>query len=78
MEKEKEELFRISREELEWFTMNYEKLKKEYDNQWVIIKEKKIVGNGRTYEDIANILKDQDKKTVMVEFIDSRQMAMFF
>jgi len=78
MEKEKDELFKLSREELEWFKSNYENLKKEYNNQWVVIKNKKIVGNGKTYEDIASTLKEQDKKTIMVEFIDSKRLAMFF
>jgi hypothetical protein len=78
LKQEKEELFRLSRQDLEWFKENYENLKEKYDNQWVIIKEKKIVGNGSAYSDVESILRKKDKKPVIIEFIDSNQLAMFF
>jgi len=51
---------------------------KECDNQWVVIQNKKIVAKGSTHEKIANMLGKPDKKTAIVEFIDSKQLAMFF
>lgn len=78
MPTEKDELFRLSRENLEWFKENYKNIMKECDNQWVVIQNKKIVAKGSTYEKIANMLGKPDKKTAIVEFIDSKQLAMFF
>ena len=42
------------------------------------MQKKKVVGKGSTYENIVSILKKQDKKTAIVEFIDSKHLAMFF
>jgi hypothetical protein len=74
----KSELFKSSMENLEWFKDNYKTLVKNYNNQWVIIQNKKIVAKGSTYEKIASVLKEADKKSALVEFISSKQLAMFF
>jgi hypothetical protein len=74
----KSELFKSSMENLEWFKQNYKNIKKDCDNQWVVIQNKKIVAKASTYENITRILKKEDKKSAMVEFIDSNQLAMFF
>jgi len=75
---EKTESFRLSRENLEWFKENYENLKRKYDNQWVIVQKREVVGHSSTYDDIIELLKKRDRKNAMVEFIDSKQIAMFF
>lgn len=75
---EKGELFKQSTENLEWFRENYEDLKRKYDNQWIIIQKKKVVGKSSTYDKIVEILKKEDQKNAIVEFIDSKQIAMFF
>ncbi len=72
------ELFRASRENLEWFKQNYENIRKDCDNQWVVIQNKKVVAKASTYENITRTLKKEDKKSAIVEFIDSNQLAMFF
>jgi hypothetical protein len=74
----KTELFRASRENLEWFRDNYKTLVKDCNGQWVVIQNRKIIAKGSTYEKIAGILKETDKKSAIVEFVDSRQLAMFF
>ena len=78
MPTEKDELFKLSRENLEWFKENYKNIRKDCNNQWVVIQNKKIVAKGSTYENIASMLKKADKKTAIVEYIDSKQLAMFF
>jgi hypothetical protein len=74
----KSELFKSSMENLQWFKENYETLRKDYDNQWVVIQNKKIVAKASTYDTIARALKKEDKKSAIIEFIDSNQLAMFF
>jgi predicted RNA-binding protein len=74
----KSELFKSSMENLEWFKRNYENIRKDCDNQWVVIQNKKVVAKASTYENIARTLKKEDKKSAMIEFIDSNQLAMFF
>jgi peptidyl-tRNA hydrolase len=78
MPTEKDELFKLSRENLEWFKENYKNIRRDYINQWIVIQNKKIIAKGSTYENITNMLKKADKKAAIVEFIDSKQLAMFF
>lgn len=76
---QRDELFKLSRENLEWFKENYNKLKRKYDNQWIVIQKKEVVATSSTYDDIIKFLKEKsDKKSAIVEFMDSKQMAMFF
>ncbi|MCJ7470888.1 DUF5678 domain-containing protein [Candidatus Bathyarchaeota archaeon] len=74
----KSELFKSSMANLEWFKQNYENIRKDCDNQWVVIQNKKVVAKASTYENITRTLKKEDKKSAIVEFIDSNQPAMFF
>ena len=78
MKIEKGEFLRASRENLEWFNKNYGKLKRKYDNQWVVIQKKEVVANSSTYDQIVDTLNKEDKKTAIIEFVDSKQLAMFF
>lgn len=78
MPTEKDELFKLSRENLEWFKENYKNIRRDCNNQWVVIQNKKIIAKGSTYKNITNMLKKADKKAAIVEFIDSKQLAMFF
>jgi hypothetical protein len=75
---QKGEILKQSRENLEWFNENYESLKKEYDNQWIVIQQKKVVAKGSTYTQIKKILGKSDMKNALIEFMDSKQIAMFF
>ncbi len=75
---QKGEILRISRKNLEWFNENYDCLKKEYDNQWIVVQGQKVVAKGSTYDQIKKLLKKEDVKSALVEFMDSKQMAMFF
>jgi hypothetical protein len=73
---EKAELLEKSRQNLEWFRDNFNQLQKEYDKQWVIIDNQGIVTSSSTYDQISKNLKD--RKTALLEFVDSEQIAMFF
>jgi len=76
---EKGELLRLSRENLEWFRDNYNSLKKDYDKQWVVVQNKGIVANCSSYDEIVRTLREEpSKKSALVEFIDSEQIAVFF
>jgi hypothetical protein len=74
---EKGELLQASVKNLEWFRDNYEEIQKKYDKQWVVIENKRIIASCSTYDGIMK-MKMTEKKTALVEFIDSEQMAMFF
>lgn len=78
MKKEQNELLKLSRENLEWYKANYSKIKKKHDNEWVAIQRKEIIATGSTYDQIAECIKKQDRKSAIIEFIDSNQLAMFF
>ncbi|MCD6504504.1 hypothetical protein J7K52_03920 [Candidatus Bathyarchaeota archaeon] len=73
-----EELVKLSRENLEWFKENYDELKKKYDGYWIIIQNKKVVDVGRTFEEVKRLIKKYDPNTAVVEYIESKPIAMFF
>jgi hypothetical protein len=72
------ELFKISRGNLEWLKENYETLKKEYDGLWVVIKDKEIVTSASTFDEIIKTIRKHDPNRVIVEYIQSESVAMFF
>jgi thymidylate kinase len=74
---EKAQLLQISFKNLEWLRSNYNKIQKKYGKQWVVIDNKRVVANCSTYDEILKT-KLAKKKTVLVEFIDSEQIALFF
>jgi hypothetical protein len=71
-------LFKSSRENLEWFKKNYDYLTKSYDKCWVIIAEKKVVGSSSSFDEVLSIAKKYDPSSIIVEFIESEPIAMFF
>jgi len=75
---EKAELFKISRENAEWFSKNYESLKKKYDNQWIVIHNKKVVESTSTFNEIMNVAKRYDPNSIIVEYMQRKTVAMFF
>jgi hypothetical protein len=75
---EKEELFKVSRENLRWLKENYNSLKRQYDSKWVIIHNKKVIQSSSTFNDIMNAAKQYDPNSVIVEYIESKPIAMFF
>ena len=78
MKKEQIELLKLSRGNLEWLKENYNQIKKKHDNEWVVIQRKEIVATGSTYDQITKHITKEDKKSAIIEFIDSNQLAMFF
>jgi hypothetical protein len=78
LRKEIGSLFKSSRENLEWFKSNYDNLKKNYDKCWVIISEKKVVGSNSSFDEIVKAAQKYDQSRIMVEFIESEPIAMFF
>jgi len=75
---EKSELFRISRGNAEWYKENYDDLKRRYTNRWIMIQNKKVVETASTFDEILKAIKKYDPNKVMVEYIESEQIAMFF
>ena len=75
---EKAQILKASQENLELFKDNYEALKKEYDNQWIIVQKREVVAKSSTFEQIKQCLQKTDRKSALVEFVDSSNLAMFF
>jgi len=74
----KSKLFEISRANTEWLKENYETLKKEYDNCWIIIHNRKVVESASTFDEIMQTIKEYNKNEILVEFMQSEPIAMFF
>jgi Family of unknown function (DUF5678) len=74
---EKSAILQASMKNLEWFRDNYEKLKKDHDKQWVIIEGQGVVTSSSTYDEIMKA-DAKNKKSALVEYVDSEQLAMFF
>ena len=75
---EKAELFRNSKENIEWLKENYEDLKKKYDERWIVIENKTVVKSASTFDEILAIVRNRDPNKVLVEYMQSEQVAMFF
>jgi len=75
---EKTELFEISRRNAEWLQKNYERLKKEYDKRWVLIQDGKVVKSASSFDEIMRTVRKHDPNKILVEYIQSEPVAMFF
>jgi len=72
------EVFKISRQNAEWLKKNYNKLKRDYDKRWVVIQDRKIVTSASTFDEIIKVKKKHDPNKILVEYIQSEPIAMFF
>jgi len=75
---EKNILFEISRRNAEWLKENYESLKKEYDKRWIVIQDRKVVKSASTFDEIMRSVRKHDSNKILVEYIQSEPIAMFF
>lgn len=75
---EKEQLFKISRENDQWLSENYEDLKKTYDKRWIVIQNRKVVKSASTFDEIMEVIKKYDPNKIKVEYVQSEEVAMFF
>lgn len=78
MKMEKSELFEISRRNAEWLKKNYASLKREYDKCWVVIQDKKVIKSASTFDEIMRTVRKYDPNRIVVEYIQSEPVAMFF
>lgn len=74
----REELFEISRKNAEWLKENYDSLKRKYDKRWIMIQDEKVVETARTFDEVLKALKRYDPNSVLVEYVQSEPIAMFF
>jgi len=75
---ERAELFKISRRNVEWLKENYESLKREYDKLWIMIQDRKVVRSASTFDEIMKTVRKHDPNKILVEYITSEPIAMFF
>jgi hypothetical protein len=78
MAMERDMLLKVSRENAEFLKDNYETLKKEYRDKWIVVSDKRIVYSASMFDEIMKAVKNYDPRTVVVEFMHSKPIAMFF
>lgn len=71
-------LFEVARGNLEWLKSNYSRLKREYDNKWVLIHKGKVVGCGDTFDEMLPETRKYEPSSVLLEYIHSKEVATFF
>jgi hypothetical protein len=71
-------MFDVARGNAEWLKENFDAIKKEYDNHWVIIEDKRIIKSASTFDEVMEIVRKHDPNKVLVEYIESKPIAMFF
>lgn len=61
-------------EDNEWFQKNYEKLKADFKNEFVAIKNKEIIAHGKNFYLVVKILKEkgEDPAIILIEFITEK------
>jgi hypothetical protein len=77
-EVERAELFKNSKENTEWLKENYEHLKKKYDEQWIVIENKTVIKSASTFDEVLSLVRKRDPNRVIVEYMQSTPVAMFF
>lgn len=75
---EKVEAFRLSEENLKWLKENYDRLKREYNGKWVVIKDQRVYESRDTFDEILEIARKQDPNSILIEYLQKEQIAMFF
>jgi len=75
---DKSELFEISRRNTQWLKENYDSLKREYDKRWIVIQNRKVVTSTSTFDEIMQVIRKHDPNKILVEYIQSEPIAMFF
>ena len=75
---EKTQLFEISRRNVEWLKENYDSLKREYDKCWIVIQDKKVIKCASSFDEIMRTVRKHDPNRILVEYIQSEPVAMFF
>jgi len=71
-------LFETARRNIEWLKENYERLKKEYDKRWIVVEDRKVIHHASTFDEIMQVVRRCDPRKVLVEYIQSESVAMFF
>lgn len=74
----REDLFEISRKNTEWLKENYRSLKREYDKSWIIIQDRRVIERASTFDEIMKAVRKHDPNRILVEYIQSEPVAMFF
>lgn len=75
---EKAQLFETSRINTEWLQKNYARLKREYDERWVLIENGKIVESASSFDEIMRTVRKRDPNKILLEYVQSEPVAMFF
>jgi hypothetical protein len=75
-ENSKEDALREAKLNLEWIRDNFEELQQNYDKQWIVIEDQKVVDSSKICNKIFKNVQKY-KTSALIEFINSEQMAMF-
>jgi len=70
--------FEASRENMEWLSLNYDSLKKKFAEKWIILQDKTVVESATKYDEIMKLTRKYDADKIMVEYMQSEPIAMFF
>jgi len=75
---ERKELFKFSRQNAKWLQENYDNLKRDYNNSWVVIQNKKVIKSASSFNEIIKSIRKTDSSKILVEYIQAEPIAMFF
>ena len=58
----------------EWFQKNYEKLKADFKNEFVAVKDKQIIVHNKKFDAVIKILeeKGEDPAIILIEFVTEK------
>ena len=72
--------FRQYKESTSFIDRNREELLKEYDGNWVVVYNAKVVAYGKEYEDVASEIhqKGLPIENVVIKFLSSKEMLTLF
>jgi hypothetical protein len=68
------ELLNISEDNLRWFQERSDKIREQFENQIIAIKDQKIVAKAKTYKELLSLLEQNriDSSEVLIEVISPK------
>lgn len=64
---------------MEWLAENYDKLKTQFDGKWIAVSDAKVVESAESLQKLKEaIAKRENRDSIVVEFITTEPIAMFF
>ena len=76
---ETRQIFEQSSENMQWLADNYDRLKEKFGGKWVAVSRKNVVESDENLQRLKDaISKHKNPESIVVEYVNTETIAMFF